>query len=166
VTFDQIPAGTAVFLDANSLVYHFTNDPRYGVASTRFVRQIEQGALAGFTSTDVLADVAHRLMTLEAIGVNGWPYAGIAARLRKHHHSISMLTIFRQAITSLPQLNVQVIPITQALLEAATLVSQQFDSSPATPWLSRSCKPMVLPSSCRISRMTSARVRPSINCIA
>ena len=43
MTFDQIPAGTAVFLDANSLVYHFTNDPRYGVASTRLVQQIEQG---------------------------------------------------------------------------------------------------------------------------
>jgi len=25
MTFDQIPAGVAVFLDANSLVYHFTD---------------------------------------------------------------------------------------------------------------------------------------------
>ncbi len=127
MTFDQIPAGVAVFLDANSLVYHFTNDPKYGVASTRLVHQIEQGALSGFTSTDVLADVAHRLMTLEAIAVHGWPYAGIAARLRKHHPSISKLTIFQQAITSLPQLNIQVIPITQPLLEAATRASQQFE---------------------------------------
>jgi predicted nucleic acid-binding protein len=89
MTFGQIPAGVAVFLDANSLVYHFTNDPKYGVASTQLVHQVGQGALSGFTSTDVLADVAHRLMTLEAIAVHGWPYAGIAARLRKHHHFIS-----------------------------------------------------------------------------
>jgi predicted nucleic acid-binding protein len=127
MTFDQVPAGAAVFLDANSLVYHFTNDPKYGVASTRLVHLIEQGALCGFTSTDVLADVAHRVMTLEAIAVNGWPYAGIAARLRKHHLLIPKLTIFRQAIASLPQLNIQVIPITQTLLEAATLASQQFE---------------------------------------
>jgi predicted nucleic acid-binding protein len=127
MTFDQIPAGTAVFLDANSLVYHFTNDPKYGVASIRLVNQVEQGTLSGSTSTDVLADVAHRLMTLEAIALNGWPYAGIAARLRKHHHVIPKLTIFQQAITSLPQLNIQVIPITQSLLEAATLASQQFE---------------------------------------
>src|SRR5438270_2714905 len=118
MTFGQIPVGAGVFLDANSLVYHFTNDPKYGVASTRLVHQVEQGALSGFTSTDVLADVAHRLMTLEAIAVNGWPYAGIAARLRKHHHFIPKLTIFQQAIASLPQLNIQVIPITQPLLEA------------------------------------------------
>src|SRR5262249_18415525 len=75
MTFDQIPAGVAVFLDANSLVYHFTNGPMYGAASTRSVHEVEQGAVSGFTSTDVLTDVAHRLMTLEAIAVNGWPYA-------------------------------------------------------------------------------------------
>ena len=127
MTFDQIPAGSAVFLDANSLVYHFTNDPRYGAASTRLLHQIENGVLSGFTSTDVLADVAHRLMTVEAIAVNGWPYAGIAARLRKHHHCIPNLTIFQQAITSLPQLKIQVFAMTQGFLEAATLASQQFE---------------------------------------
>jgi predicted nucleic acid-binding protein len=127
VTIDQIPAGAAVFLDANALVYHFTNDPKYGVASTRLVHQIEQGVLSGFSSMDVLADVAHRLMTLEAIAVNGWPYAGVAARLRKHHHFISKLTVFRQAIASLPQLKIQVLPVTQQLLEAATVASQQFE---------------------------------------
>jgi predicted nucleic acid-binding protein len=127
MTFDQIPAGVKVFLDANSLVYHFTNDPKYGAACTQLVNQVEQRALSGFTSTDALGDVTHRLMTLEAIAVNGWPYAGIAARLRKHHHAISKLTIFQRAIASLPQLNIQVIPITRLLLEGATLVSRQFE---------------------------------------
>jgi predicted nucleic acid-binding protein len=127
MTFDQVPAGVAVFLDANTLVYHFTNHPKYGAASNRLLHMIEQGALSGFISTDVLADVAHRLMTLEAIAVNGWPYAGIAARLRKHHDLIPKLTIFRHAIASFPQLHIQVIPITQPLLEAATLASQQFE---------------------------------------
>ena len=120
MTFAQIPAGVEIFLDANSLVYHFTNDPKYGVACTRLAHQVEQGVLVGFTSTDVLGDVAHRLMTLEAVARHGWPYAGIAARLRKNRHVIANLTIFQQAIASLPRLNIQVIPITQRLLEAAT----------------------------------------------
>ncbi len=54
MTFDQIPAGAAVFLDANPLIYHFTNDPKYGVASAQLVKQIEQGVVSAFTSTDVL----------------------------------------------------------------------------------------------------------------
>ena len=45
MTFGQIPVGARVFLDANSLVYHFTNDPKYGVACTRLVQQVERGAL-------------------------------------------------------------------------------------------------------------------------
>jgi predicted nucleic acid-binding protein len=127
MTFDQIPIGTSVFLDANSLVYHFSNDPKYGVACTRLVQQVEKSLLTGSTSTDVLADVAHRLMTLEAIAMNGWPYAGIAARLRKHHHVISRLAISQQAIASLTNLKIRVIPITLQLVEAAALLSRQFE---------------------------------------
>ena len=32
MTFAQIPPGAAVFLDANSLVYHFTNDSNSSLA--------------------------------------------------------------------------------------------------------------------------------------
>jgi predicted nucleic acid-binding protein len=37
------------------------------------------------------------------------------------------LAVFQKAIASLPQLKIQVIAITQRLLEAATLASQQFE---------------------------------------
>jgi predicted nucleic acid-binding protein len=66
VTFAQIAPGIAIFLDANSLIYHFTNDPRYGAACTQLVKQVEQQQLHGFTSAHVLTDVTHRLMTLDA----------------------------------------------------------------------------------------------------
>jgi predicted nucleic acid-binding protein len=126
MTFDQIPGGTTVFLDANSLVYHFTNDPKYGPACTRLVKQIEQGVVSACTSTDVLADLAHRLMTLEAIAMKGWPYPGIAARLRRHHDAIPKLTIFQQAIASLSGLGIQVHSVTLPLLEAANQASRQY----------------------------------------
>ena len=34
MTFANIPAGTAIFLDANTLIYHFTNEPQFGSACT------------------------------------------------------------------------------------------------------------------------------------
>ena len=77
MTFADIPAGAAVYLDANSLVYHFTSEPKYGAACTQLVKQIELKQLHGFTSTHVVGDVCHRLMTLEAIDMLGWPPAGI-----------------------------------------------------------------------------------------
>ena len=34
MTFGQIPAGTAIFLDANTLIYHFANHPKFGTICT------------------------------------------------------------------------------------------------------------------------------------
>jgi predicted nucleic acid-binding protein len=127
MTFAQIPPGGAVFLDANCLVYHFTNDPKYGAASTQLMKRVEQQQLQGFTSAHVLMDVSHRLMTLEAIALLGWPTTGIAARLRRHHVEIPKLMVYRQAIARIPLLGIQVLPITQPLVEAATGLSQHYE---------------------------------------
>jgi predicted nucleic acid-binding protein len=127
MTFASIPPGTAIFLDANTLIYHFTNDAKYGVACTQLLKRVELNQLQGFTSAHVLGDVAHRLMTLEAISLLGWPPAGVAARLRKHHAEIPKLGVYRQAIASAPLLGIQVLPITHLLVEAATLLSHQFE---------------------------------------
>ena len=127
MTFAQLPAGVATFLDANSLIYHFTNDPKYGWACTQLVKRVEQQQLHGFSSTHVLADVAHRLMTFEAMQRFGWPPAGIAPRLRKHRSEIAKLSVYRQAIAGIPRLGIKALPITEPLVEAATLVSQQYE---------------------------------------
>jgi len=127
MTFAQIPAAAAVFLDANTLVYHFTNHPTFGPACTQLVKRIEHQHLAGSISTHVLSEIAHRLMTLEAIDRFGWPPAGIAARLRKHHIEIPKLTLHVQAVAQIPLLGIQTVAITPPLVEAATLVSQQYE---------------------------------------
>jgi predicted nucleic acid-binding protein len=59
MTFAQLPAGATVFLDANTLVYHFAGDPTYGSACTQLLKRVEQQQVAGFTTIHVLADVAH-----------------------------------------------------------------------------------------------------------
>lgn len=35
MTFGGIPAAATIFLDANILIYHFTNDPKYGARLMR-----------------------------------------------------------------------------------------------------------------------------------
>ncbi len=127
MTFGQVPAAAAVFLDANTLVYHFTNHPTFGPACTQLVRQIEHQQLTGFISTHVLSEIAHRLMTLEAVDRFGWPPTGIAARLRKHHVEIPKLTLHVQAVAQIPLMGIQAVAIAPPLVEAATLVSQQFE---------------------------------------
>jgi predicted nucleic acid-binding protein len=127
MTFVQLPPATVVFLDANTLIYHFSNEPTYGPACTQLLKRVELGGLSGFTSAHALADVAHRLMTLEAMNRNVWPQAGLAARLRKRHSEIPHLSIYQQAIARIPLLGIQVLPIAYPTVEAATLLSQQHE---------------------------------------
>jgi predicted nucleic acid-binding protein len=100
-----------VFVDANTFIYHFTSDPIYGAACTRLLERIELQELRGFTATHMLADVAHRLMTIEAMDLLGWPATRLAARLRKHHAEIPKLTVYQQALTRITHIGVQVLPV-------------------------------------------------------
>ena len=79
------------------------------------------------TSTHVLADVAHRLMTLEAISLFGWPAPGIANRLRRRHSEIPKLTVHQRMMSGISLLGVQVLPISFAILERATQLTQSYE---------------------------------------
>lgn len=127
MTFDDLQTGDAVFLDANVLIYHYTNHPRFGAACTRLVERIELKDLDGFTSAHALADIAHRIMTLEAMTRLSWPATSLAARLKKHHNEIPNLTHYAQAIAKVNQLGVRVLPVSEQLVIAAAAISQQFE---------------------------------------
>jgi predicted nucleic acid-binding protein len=125
MTFADLPSGASVFVDANTLVYHFQPHPAFGPGCTDLVERIEHQQLVGFTSTHVLSELAHRLMTLEACTVFGWPFPGIAQRLRQHPAQVQALTRFRQAIQEVPQYGIQVLTIPPTLIDLAAALSQQ-----------------------------------------
>jgi len=125
MTFGDLPAGETAFVDANTFVYHFEPHPAYGPPCTDLLERIEQGEISGVTSTHVLSEVAHRLMTLEACDRFGWPFAGIAQRLRRHPAEVQTLTRFRQAVREIPELGIRILTISPDLVDAAAAVSQQ-----------------------------------------
>jgi predicted nucleic acid-binding protein len=86
------------------------------------LERIELQELRGFTSTHVLADVAHRLMTIEAMDLLGWPATRLAARLRKHHAEIPKLTVYLRALVKVAQIGIQVLPtLEQHVIQASQL---------------------------------------------
>lgn len=64
--FADLPSNSSVFVDANTFVYHFQPHPALGPPCTMLLKRIELKEMAGFTSTHVLSEIAHRLMTMEA----------------------------------------------------------------------------------------------------
>jgi predicted nucleic acid-binding protein len=123
--FGSLLAGQSVFVDANTLVYHFEPHAVYGPACTALVKRIELQEIAGFTSTHVLGEVAHRLMTFEAMRRFAWPAAGIAQRLRRHPGEVQQLMDFRQAVELVPRLGIQVLTVAPLLVATAAIISQQ-----------------------------------------
>ena len=89
MTFEDIPSGTAIFVDANTFLYYFANDPALGPACAQFLLRIENQELLGFTSSHVVADVSHRLMTIEAHTMFGCPFSGMM-RFADNNHSMSV----------------------------------------------------------------------------
>lgn len=83
--FADVPVGASIFIDANTLVYHFMPHPTLGMACADLLARIRKGEVFAATSTHVLNDVAHRVMTTEAVARFGWPVTGIAQRLRRVH---------------------------------------------------------------------------------
>jgi predicted nucleic acid-binding protein len=63
MTFADLSVGDSIFLDANPLVYYFGAHAHLGPSSKQLIQRIENHELAGFTSTHVLSEAAHHLMT-------------------------------------------------------------------------------------------------------
>lgn len=111
MTLADIPAGQAVFVDANIFIYYFRPDPALGPACGQLLQRIENGDVQGFTSAHVLSEMAHRLMADEAVQRFGWPTTSIARRLRNQAAQIATLTRHRQAIDELSLIGLQVLPV-------------------------------------------------------
>jgi predicted nucleic acid-binding protein len=125
MTFVDILAGEAVFVDANTLAYHFSRHPQFEPACTQFLQRVARQELNAFTSADVLSDVAHRVMTMEAVALFSWPFPGIAQRLKKHPDAVRQLVEFRQAVEGVVRYGVQVLSVEVSEVVTATSVSQQ-----------------------------------------
>ncbi|MGH7120530.1 MAG: type II toxin-antitoxin system VapC family toxin [Gemmataceae bacterium] len=116
--------GEAVFLDANILVYHFAPHPLCGPSCNQLVRRIEQQMLPAYTSTAVLSDVAHHLMTFEASARFGWT-SKVVQHLRQDPSAVKQLSTFHQAILEVPKLGIQILTIPEPLIATAALLSRQ-----------------------------------------
>ncbi len=124
MVFADLAAGDQVFLDANTLVYHFGPHPVFGPACNQLIQRIENKELQGFTSTHALSAVAHHLTTLEASALFGWP-TKVVQRLKQQSAEIQKLRNLRTAIEKVPQLGIHVLVIPPDLVASAPALSQQ-----------------------------------------
>jgi predicted nucleic acid-binding protein len=125
MTFGDLVRGDSVFLDANIFVLHFQPHAILGPLCTDLLKRIEIQELSGYTSTHVLSEVAHRLMTMEASALFTWA-SKIVQRLQQSPAQVQQLTQFRSALQKIPQMRIQILTIATDMVDTAAGISQQF----------------------------------------
>jgi predicted nucleic acid-binding protein len=145
VTFDDLTSGTSAFVDDNCLVYAVTVDPRYGPACQRLMERIDQQDLRGFISAQVLSELAHRVMTLEAAARFSRPLTGMANWLRRHPAEVQQLSRHRQAIDEVRASKIQVWPSTERMSPRLQTSAARWDCCRAMHWSWCSCNGMASP---------------------
>jgi predicted nucleic acid-binding protein len=125
MNFAALSRGESVFLDANTFVFHFQPHPQFGPPCTVLLQRIELQEFAGYTSTHVLSEVAHRLMTLEARSNLGWSSGKLLQRLKQNPAAVSGLKGHQIAIQEVLQSRIQILTIAPPLLATASILTQQ-----------------------------------------
>lgn len=112
----EITAGTSVFLDATIFLYHFTGA---SPSCRSLLAECEAGRLQGLTSTVAVAEVTHRLMTIEAVA-RGWVTPGNAVKkLRERPEIVRRLSLYQEQAEKIPWMGVEVLPLDRRLLATA-----------------------------------------------
>lgn len=122
MALSEIPAGSAVFVDANIFVYHFTG--RSDDCSSMFVR-IEAGELHAFTGQTSVLEVMHRLMMLEAAERGLAVRSNPAARLAGQPRLVRQLSKYYFSALAIPKLGVQILPLPPDFVTASQEFRQQ-----------------------------------------
>jgi predicted nucleic acid-binding protein len=106
---DDVPAASRVFVDSSIFIYNATAK---SAQCRAFLERCETGNIVGVTSTIVLAEVAHRLMMIEAVAT-GLLDAGkdVPKRLRARPNLVSQLSIYQEEVERIPLMGIDVIPL-------------------------------------------------------
>lgn len=125
MTFADLTTGDTVFVDANTFIHLFQPHPQLGAFCHQLIQRIDNQDVVGFTSSHIVSEVCHRLMTIEANRVLGWSISGIGNRLRTNPQEVQKLSLFRRAVEQIAQSRLQFLSVTPAILTAAVVLCQQ-----------------------------------------
>jgi predicted nucleic acid-binding protein len=122
----EVADGTSLLLDANILVYaSIDTASTYAAAVDPLLVRVARGQLMAYTTTTVLADVAHRAMLAEAASLSGRQLAGMRSWLTSHPEVASRLRLHVEVLQRLLATRIRVIrPAADTVVRAAEFASE------------------------------------------
>ena len=116
---EELPSGTAIFVDANILIYHFSG---ISLECRAFLQRCESRQVEAFTGVHIVLEVTHRLMMLEALQKGLITGGQPARKLKEQPEIIQVLQEYNQSVRQIPRLNIRVRAITSAVVRASEAI--------------------------------------------
>jgi predicted nucleic acid-binding protein len=121
----NLPDGTACFVDANILYYHFVETAPLSEPSTLFLERAAAAKITAFTSIHVLAEALHKIMLAEAAAKFGLNRSGLVNWLQNHRTRIKELSEFRQAGSEMRRMRLSFVPMDDTIIESAAQLAKE-----------------------------------------
>ncbi|MBW8874292.1 MAG: PIN domain-containing protein [Acidobacteria bacterium] len=122
-TLDQIPEGQRVFIDASIFIYHFTGA---SPDCQDLLEDCERGRISGFTSVTALAEVAHRLMTVEAVAKGLVSPGNVVRKLREKPTIVRELHAYQDQVELIPLMGIAVLDLDLEILSVAAGIRYRY----------------------------------------
>lgn len=119
----DLPAGERVFIDANIFIYHFT-----GVSPqcTELLKRCEQRELLGVTGVNILLEVLHRLMMIEAVTKNLITPGNVAKKLREKPQVVKQLRDYQKQTEAILEMGLKILPLSAESVTASVRYRQDY----------------------------------------
>ncbi len=136
MTLAGIPEGSTVFIDANVFVYHFVGA---SAQCTALLARCETSEVRGSTSALVLAEVAHRLMMIEAVKRRVVSSGNVARKLAGRPELVRQLTIYEASIQAISSMGVEIMALTEVTIQLGLRHQRRYGLLTNDSLLSRPC---------------------------
>jgi len=123
LSLDRIPVGTECFIDSNIFIYHFT-----GVSDecSRFLKRCENGSITGVTATNVILEVLHRLMMVEAVKKGMVTPPNILKKLQKSYNIIRELVDYSSKVERIHQMGIKILSFSWETVKNSQVVRARY----------------------------------------
>jgi predicted nucleic acid-binding protein len=123
LTLEAVESDASIFIDAPIFIYHFS-----GASSEcrRLLERCERGDLRGVTSVAVLAEVAHRVMTIEAVTKGLISPGNVVRKLREKPEIVSSLRAYQERVEQIPLMFIEVVPLDVGLFLRSAELRKRF----------------------------------------
>ena len=101
----SLAKGEQIFIDSTIFLYHFT-----GVSADcrTFLQRCENGEVKGVTSVIVLAEIAHRLMLIEALSKGLISGKNLVRKLREKPEIVKQVHLYQEQVERIPVMGISV----------------------------------------------------------